>query len=43
MGYLEIYPGLTCIEYRAGKLGEDEIFIRRVHDTVVCQVLVPVI
>ena len=43
MGYLGIYPGLTCLEYSFGKLGEDELFFRRVHDTGVCHGPVPVV
>ena len=41
--YLVIYPGLTLLEYHSGKLRRDEIFVRRVHNIVVCYGPVPFI
>ena len=42
-GYLGINLGLTCIEFRFGKLREDELFSRRVNDTGVWHGSVPVV
>ena len=43
LGYLGIYPGLKCLVYCSGKLGEDEMSIGTVHETSVCHIPVPVI
>ena len=43
MGDLGINYGLTSLENRFGKLREDNIFVRRVCDAVVCHVPVPVV